>query len=861
MNMKTTLVLAVAALVIGGYLLLVESGTDDTPPAPKLKTIAKDLFDPKPDDVDRLEVESKYGGHVAFAKKDDVWVMTEPVECPAQDYQVTSVLDKVKDAQYMKAYDKGDEGSPSGDITGLDEPLATVALFSGETKQAELVVGKRVGPGGKGNYVRRGGSETIYVSKDDLNNAFTKKAPEYRNKKLLDTKFEDVTRVQVEGSANFVLVKDDDQWVIESPAKGRADKTKADGVARKFCNLSVKDWVADKPASYKIYQLDEPRLKVTLNTEKEIPPKAQPGDPDAKPADTQPSVEKHTHVLLVGGPTDSKGDAFFARLASAPWVFSINDSDRKELATSLADLRDKALAVIDQPKVNKVQVDTDAGTMTVTKTQNKWQFADDTPADATSVTDLLKSVEDLEASEFADPGTLLTQLDWKKPRSRVTISQEGQLNPVTILVGPKSSSGKMVYVKNAASDAVAVVREDDVTQLLLSAVSYRDRTVLEFPRDRANRLEINRAGSDAVALTKENNQWKLTSPIEADADAGAARNLLLDLSSLRARRAVAIGDKAKYGLDKPDVSLAVYVAPLTADPKTKVTGTRPATATQPTATQPTASTSGQPSAAATQPATAPAKTPAYTVEELLEYTKSLPKTATRPGDITQNPIAIAAMQKMIAARKAEEQGSKILRLAMTKHDGVVYACREGDEIIYELEDKHYDDAMAEMHDRSVAKFTVADVAEVAFQAAGDEVTLRKSAPDKWQARQDPVLPIDGQKVTEALNDFRDLQTHRYVAYDAPSLADYKLDADVDRLAVTLDDGTKIEILLSKVGPADDPDESRYAGVAGSTKVFLLEGEQAAKFAKTLDDFEKNGKTADVGSPSGGAPVPAYAPRQ
>ena len=104
--------------------------------------------------------------------------------------------------------------------------------------------------------------------------------------------------------------------------------------------------------------------------------------------------------------------------------------------------------------------------------------------------------------------------------------------------------------------------------------------------------------------------------------------------------------------------------------------------------------------------------------------------------------------------------------------------------------------------------------------------------------EDPVVPIDKQKVTDVCNALREIQTHRYVDYDADDLAGYGLAGDVDRVAVTLSDRRRIEILLSATGPAGDPDKSRYALLAGTRKVFLLKGEQADKFQQKLEDFEK-----------------------
>jgi len=106
---------------------------------------------------------------------------------------------------------------------------------------------------------------------------------------------------------------------------------------------AVESFKDDKPISDKPYGLDSPQLKVTVQTEQEIPPKARPGDPDTQPADTQPSMESKSYVLMVGGATDTKGETFFARIGTAPWVFSIRSDTYKNLSPTPTELRDKTI--------------------------------------------------------------------------------------------------------------------------------------------------------------------------------------------------------------------------------------------------------------------------------------------------------------------------------------------------------------------------------------------------------------------------------------------------------------------------------------------------------------------------------------
>lgn len=918
------MVLALLASAVALVLVLVirlDKPEDKTEKPEEVKS----LFEVKQDDVNRVEVTRREGGKLAFEKDGQEWRMTAPMECPANKYEVQSLIRAVADLKANRTYAKDNEDRPSDKLAGLDEPAATVTLYEGRKPSAELVLGGAV-PTGKGSYFRKSGDETIYESDTPLAGTFTKKPTTYRDKKLITADIKDVQRVKVEGVTGFVLVRDGDNWVIESPVRARADKSRADRVVQQMVSsLYVQDWEDDAPSSYKVYQLDEPRLRVHLETRKQIPPKARPGDPDTQPADIEPSFEEKAYTLLIGGPKDIESKNFFGRMESSPTVFSVGEHVLKALAAPLDELRDKSIAGMDQAKVTKVTAETPGGSMTLTREAGKWSSADGRPVDDAAVEDLIRAVRDLKATNFADPKDSIGTSDWSDPRARVTLVQEGKLDPVTVLVGQPSSSGKMVYVRNASEEGAAIVHEEEIQQLLQPPVSYGNRTVLEFPQDRARMVEIDRAQGPDLTLSRESGTapWRMTAPVEAAADATAVRNLLQDLASLRAKRVVAVGAGSEYGLDQPQVTLAVHVAPLTADGNTAVVGEgqkeikidlgsmkKDGDSDQVSEPEPAPTGDAPASAPASAPTVKDPRKPAYTNEELLEYQRSLgdkenplmtelleklvaeekAAAASRPaaqeGEATQpaaepsGGAALPAAMVMSAVLAADEEAApnnatapaaddaasagdaspaepastqpQVLRLMLTRKDGVVYAMREGSDLIYELDAKVYDDAVAEMHDRQVAKFEVASVTEIAFGSDSQGVTLRKSG-DTWKAVQDPLLPIDTTKVTEALNTFADLKTDHFVAYQADDLAAFGLadDAAGGRVVVSLLDGGKIDLRVAATGPEADADKSRYAVRAGQPGVFLLKPDQADKLQRTLEDFEKKA--------GGSAPMPAAGP--
>ncbi|NLX12311.1 MAG: DUF4340 domain-containing protein [Phycisphaerales bacterium] len=764
MNTKTTLVLALIAAVVAFYIFFLEKPWETRPEPEQPTTTAQNLFDPQPADVDRLELTLR-GQHGVFEKgEDDQWFMREPIECRATNSDLNHLINTLSTAMFLKEYGPKDKDRPSLEVTRLDRPTVDAKLYARGKLLAEIKIGAPL-PTGRGCYIEISGSANIYESQREMDTFATRTIEQYRDKRVFPTLVGNAESVTTEGVVHYTIVKNNEDWVIDSEPRGQADRTEVNSITSAVMNLYIQDWKDDSPESLQPYGLEPPRVKITVQTKRTVPAKARPGDPDTQPADTQPSEQEHNLTLLVGAPidpTDPENTHYFAKIDTTPWVFTIRPDTYKTITKPLVDLRDKNLAGMVEPgKAMSVVVETAEHDVHLVKDGSLWRFKDTDEADQVAVSDLLRAIKNLKAVEFVTESELLIPANWERPRAKVSVTLQGELNPVVLLVGPPSPSGRMAYVRKANEPVIAAVREEDVAQFLASPATYRDRTVMMFPSARASNIEIVRANGPRLVLSKVDNQWHMVEPVEAKANTESVTNLLQDLALLRAEGILSGTDEwAKAGLDQPAVTVSVTVQPAKVEPEP----------------------------ADTQPATPP----------------------------------------------------DIYTLVLNQMDNKTYAGRPAQtgaaQLVYMLDNKVFEDATAEMHDRQVVQFETDEVIEIGFTSADDQVTFRRSGQE-WRYQADPVLPIDAQKVTEAIERFRDLRTHRYAAYKIEDPSAYMLHEGVRRVSITLQDGTKMEIVLSSVGPENDPDRSKYARLADIDKVFLLTGEQALAFDKTLEHFE------------------------
>jgi hypothetical protein len=219
------------------------------------------------------------------------------------------------------------------------------------------------------------------------------------------------------------------------------------------------------------------------------------------------------------------------------------------------------------------------------------------------------------------------------------------------------------------------------------------------------------------------------------------------------------------------------------------------------------------------------------------------------GGAAETVAATTDPAPVAQATQPAPAGPTIMRLFLAQKDGKTYAAVDGKDMIYELDAQVFTDATAELHDRQVTRFESNQVAEVSFVEGENTMTFRKTGED-WKYATDAVLPIDKDKVTKALDELKDVKTHRYVSYKADDLAVYGLAAPARKFSFALDAGKRAELLISGKGPENDADKSVYAAIAGQNKVFLLKPDQVTKFTRKLEDFEKT-----AGGTGGETPPP------
>lgn len=560
MNVKTTLILVVALLLAVGGVWWAESSSE--PAEPEQPPGPQSLFDLSEDDIVGFEITSASGAACTFEKKDGTWQMIAPISGPAETGYVSGDVRKIAGLTYVETFKKGDPDAPTDEMTALARPRRTVKLTDKQGNHFTVRVGARQQLSSK-TYVQKEGDETIYLVEADLNKDLDRNLNDYRGKQITRFKTAEATRVEVKGERNYTLVKQNGRWTIDAPIKARAQISAVNTLLNSLANMRVSDWVEDAPKNLRPYLLDAPRLVVTVTTEKKTP-KPVEGPPASQPAEVEYDVTTSTLRVAFGGAAEEK---VFARLdaPASPAVFQIPEATFKTLAPALKELRDPKVANLVPGRAQRLKVTVGADSVEMAKDGAIWKTVGGaqpgTPAVAelAAVLDLLNAIRDLKAVGFEDAER--PAFGFEQPRAEIEVTVEGQVRPLRLLVGGTSPSKTGAYIKNVDENLIAVVPASKAEALLVRPIAFRTREILQFSSAQATRVRLARA-SGACTVERTGATWRFASPVEGTAEVSAVNNILSDLSRLRGRRAVARGDEAAaYGLDHPDVTVTVTVAP------------------------------------------------------------------------------------------------------------------------------------------------------------------------------------------------------------------------------------------------------------------------------------------------------------
>lgn len=568
MNFKTTGVLLV--LVVVGAALWLFSSKGGRSEFDKPATVSNDksyVVEPQPsaDDVVRIAVVNDNGDSMTFerepatepeesattqpvkpAKPAEVnWRVVEPIQAAAERWVVQGIATTFFGLKSQRSYDPGD-AEVSNDKTGLDHPRGVFTLTTKGDKTYKFSVGRGVAVSNETYLLVEApdGSKRVHIVPRDLTVEVGRKLKDYRGKSLFPRDRAEPVAVQIDyqGKHYSLTRNDKEQWILDEPIKAYADNNKVSGLVNRCLSMYVREFIDDKPASLEPYGLAKPELTVRIK-----------GQPDDKGKQAEYAVE-------VGAFSDLDKKNRYVKLPDQSWVASVAESSIDPLIPKLSELRDSRVARIESGAAEKIELKSGDIETTLTKAKGEWTGTGDlSTVELQAVNDLLSALEDIRAIDYVDDPGPPSKYGLDAPRMTITVTSSGAVAPVTVSVGANTPSGRNTYVQVAGQSGVLVVSSAQAARLAIDPMSLRSRKI--FSLRTADITAVTSTVNGHKRVLERGDDWKMTEPPDAPIDAVALRDLLNDVSMLRAAAVVGQGDFDKYSLDDPSTTLQFTVSP------------------------------------------------------------------------------------------------------------------------------------------------------------------------------------------------------------------------------------------------------------------------------------------------------------
>jgi hypothetical protein len=449
-NLVRILVLAVLVAAVGSYIYWKE-----LPQAQK--EAEKDKLTGVADDA-VTGIELTYPDRtIALSKTDAGWRLTQPIDAPADEPVVKSLLGAITGAQVQKSLDD----VPQGDLSpfGLEKPATTITLRTKDGPLPPIHVGKNTAIGAK-TYVRKGQEGKIYLTASTIQTSINKQARDLRDKQLLAFQDDDVQRIEIakpDAPALTLTRKDKDAWTIE-PGGVPADATEVRSYLSSLRTTRATDFPDDAPSDLAKYGLEKPRLTVTVATGKD---------------------GAVTQQLVVGG--ESSGEQtkqVYVKRASTPAVFAVGEWAFRSLDKDASALRDKTVLTFDGDAVGRVVLERKEGTgaTLVRGASGGWTLdgVDEAKSKATAIQRFVDDLKDLKGSAVAaEPPGDVSRFGLAAPLLRITLTDKsGQ--PIGTVLGAKQDA--KYYVMRDGGPTVFETRDYMYTRLDKQARDFEQST-------------------------------------------------------------------------------------------------------------------------------------------------------------------------------------------------------------------------------------------------------------------------------------------------------------------------------------------------------------------------------------------------
>jgi hypothetical protein len=371
-GLTSTIIGAVVLAGLVGYIYLYEWDKPATTTEDKEKAFAA----VEADSIEELQIKAASGETSHLRKGEKGWELVEPVKTEADASEATSVASNLGSLEIQRVVEEN-----PGDLAqyGLNPPRVDVAFrVKNEKDFRHLLVGEKTPTGGD-LYAKLQNDKKVFLISSFLDNTFNRTPFDLRDKSILEFDREKVDSVEITGGTEAVqLTRSGTEWKVSKPFSARGDYGAIEGLVTRLASGQMQRIVDTESKDPKAFGLDKPSLSAAV-------------------------VSGSGRAVITFGATE--GGSVYAKDASRPFVFAVEESLVTDLRKGAAEFRRKDVFDFRSFNATRVEVHRGPETIAVEKTKDKdgkeiWRSGDGQTLDTAKVEDFLTKLSNLRAQSF-----------------------------------------------------------------------------------------------------------------------------------------------------------------------------------------------------------------------------------------------------------------------------------------------------------------------------------------------------------------------------------------------------------------------------------------------------------------------------
>lgn len=372
-GLKTTVGLLIVLIGLGAYIYFVESGRTIEDPNAKAKVFTTLAAE----NIEEIQIRNTNGETTHVQKSGESWQLVAPEKADADAGVVGTVTSNLANLEVQRVVEE-----KASDLAqyGLNPARIEVAFRLKDAKEMDRILLGDKAPAGGDFYAKRVNEERVILVASFVESILNKSPFDLRDKTILKFERDKADSVEVVRPAGTLrLARNGTDWRIAAPVMARADYAAAEAVLTRLSSTNMLKVVASEPKDLREYGLDRPSLTATVTT----------GSSKA--------------TLLLGNKAPEGG--FFAKDASRPVVFTVEEAMTADLGKEIVDLRRKDLFDARSYNANRIELRRADGAVTLEKSEADgktiWKTSGGQTIDTTRVEDALSKLSNIRADTFA----------------------------------------------------------------------------------------------------------------------------------------------------------------------------------------------------------------------------------------------------------------------------------------------------------------------------------------------------------------------------------------------------------------------------------------------------------------------------